>query len=393
MSATRKRGGDCFPMSARMKDRSFTRRDLLATSGLAMAGLALQPNTQASAAADASAGVTIRARLSLNENPFGPSPLAVQAIKDHASSVYHYTDESSASSLAREIAAVEKVPVEQILLGELLEPLGMQLSVDGIAGGEFIYSAPGYMALVDAASQLGGVAKPVPLDARLQNDLPKIAAAVNSHTRAVFVVNPHNPTGTVSDTKTFHQFLTDVSRRTLVIVDEAYLDFMDDFEARTAVTHTRSGEDVIVFRTFGKLYGLAGLQIGYAVAPIKRAQQLRKRGLGFFRSLSSLGVVAATASLRDENFAASTRAKVSAERREWHTMLDQFKVRRADSQGNFVFFETNRPHKTVAEALLSEGVEIGRSFDPYDQWARISIGLPEENKVARNAVTKLLRAS
>jgi histidinol-phosphate aminotransferase len=150
---------------------------------------------------------------------------------------------------------------------------------------------------------------------------------------------------------------------------------------------------VIVFRTFGKLYGLAGLQMGYAVAPLKRAQQLKQRGLGFYRSLSSLGVAAASASLRDKTFAAEARNKVSAERQQWHAMLDRIKARRTDAQGNFVFFETKRPHKLVAEALLREGIEIGRSFDPYNQWARISIGLPEENKMARNAVKKLLESA
>jgi histidinol-phosphate aminotransferase len=374
-----------------MNNRWFTRRDLLATSGLAITGLALPRDASSQSLGHATS--RIRARLSLNENPFGPSPLALQAIKDRASEVFRYTDEASAVLLAQEIAAVEKVSAEQILLGELLEPLGMQLAMEGGAGGEFVYSTPGYTALVDSATPLGGIARPVPLDTHLQNDLPGISAAVNSRTRTVFIVNPHNPTGTVSDAETFHRFLSETSRRTLVIVDEAYLDFMQDFAARTAVSHTRNGEDVIVFRTFGKLYGLAGLQMGYAVAPLKRAQQLKQRGLGFYRSLSSLGVAAASASLRDKTFAAEARNKVSAERQQWHSMLDRIKARRTDAQGNFVFFETKRPHKLVAEALLREGIEIGRAFDPYSQWVRISIGLPEENKMARNAVKKLLESA
>ena len=362
----------------------LSRRAVIAAGPIAMAGFGL-------AATAANSAAPARARLSLNENPFGPSPLAVKAIQSHAAEVARYTDEASASSLALQIAAREKVSVEQIVLGELLEPLGAQLSIEGGPGGEFVYSTPGYTALVDAAAQFGGVAVPVPLDAQMQNDLPRIKAAINERTRAVFLVNPHNPTGTVSDDKAFKEFLADVSRQALVIVDEAYLDFTSDFAARTAVSLTQGGADVMVFRTFGKLYGLAGLQIGYAVVPLKRVQPLRKQGLGFYRSLSSLGVAAASASLRDENFVAQVRNTVSAERRLWHTLLDQMKARYADSRGNFVFFETKRPHKEVAEVLLREGVEIGRSFEPYDQWVRISIGLPNENALAREAVRKLMR--
>jgi len=131
------------------------------------------------------------------------------------------------------IAAREGVPKEQIILGEILEPLGTHLSLQGGPGGEFIYSDPGYTALIDSAVAVGGRAIGVPLNSRLENDLPAITAKVSQRSRAVFLVNPHNPTGIAGDTGQLKAFARTVSRQALVIVDEAYLEFADQFTQRT----------------------------------------------------------------------------------------------------------------------------------------------------------------
>jgi histidinol-phosphate aminotransferase len=112
---------------------------------------------------------------------------------------------------------------------------------------------------VDAVAPGGGVVVGIPLNALLENDLPAIAARVRARTRSIYIVNPHNPTGTVSEAVSFKAFLREMAERTTVIVDEAYLEFEPDFAQKTAVELTRSGANVVVFRTFGKIYGLAGL--------------------------------------------------------------------------------------------------------------------------------------
>lgn len=328
-------------------------------------------------------------RLSLNENPFGPSPLAVAAIRADLDQLARYTGDE-ADTLTALIAAREGVSPEQIVLGEILVPLGLQFGLQGGPGGEFVYSVPGYPALVDAAASVGGVVVGVPLDARLENDLPAIAASVTPRTRAVFLVNPHNPSGTVSDTQAFKAFLRDISRQALVVVDEAYLEFSDDYDARTAVSLTREGENVLVFRTFAKAYGLAGLQIGYAVAPRAVAGLLRSQGLGSPRSLDRLAVAAATASLRDTGYLGRVHAAVTAEREQWNDFFRRHRIEHTASQGNFVYFDARRPAAEVAAALLAKGVIVGREFPPYDTWVRISIGLPEDNARARAAVLDVL---
>jgi histidinol-phosphate aminotransferase len=190
-----------------------------------------------------------RIRLSLNENPFGPSPKAVEAIKADLSDLSRYTGDEL-DTLTDAIAAHENIGQGCIVIGEILDSLGLYLSAQGGPGGEFIYSEPGYTALVDAVAPAGGVVVGVPLNDKLENDLPALAAKVNDKTRAVYLVNPHNPTGTVSDAIQFIDFVRELSRRTFVIVDEAYLEFAPDFAQRTVSGLVREGAQVAVFRTF-----------------------------------------------------------------------------------------------------------------------------------------------
>jgi histidinol-phosphate aminotransferase len=298
-----------------------------------------------------------RIRLSLNENPFGPSPRALEAIKAHLSGLSRYTGDEL-TELTQTIAARENVAAEQVVLGEILDVLGLYLSARGGAGGEFVYSEPGYTALVDAVSPAGGIVVGVPLNDQLQNDLPAIAGKVNGRTRAVYLVNPHNPSGTVSDAAQFIEFVRELSKRTLVIVDEAYLEFTPDFEKRTVAGLVRGGDQVAVFRTFAKIYGLASLAIGYTLASAELAKSVKQLGIGAFFGLNSLSLVAANASLKDEGYIPSVRAKVAAERDAWHELFRTRKVRFTESQGNFVFFDSGRPQQTVSAAR-----HLGAHFD------------------------------
>jgi histidinol-phosphate aminotransferase len=258
--------------------------------------------------------------LALNENPFGPSAAASEAIKADLAGLARYTG-SEVETLTAAIAARENIAANQIVLGENLDVLGLYLSAHGGPGGAFVYSEPGYTALVDAVAPAGGTVIGVPLNQRLENDLPAVAAAVDAATRAVYLVNPHNPSGTVSDTAVFIEAVRELSTRTLVIVDEAYLEFMPDCETRTVAPLVRAGANVAVFRTFSKIYGLASLAIGYTLAPKPLAASLKQIGIGAFFGLSRLSLVAAAASLDDRDYVASVRAKVAAEREAWHALL------------------------------------------------------------------------
>jgi histidinol-phosphate aminotransferase len=369
----------------------FDRRSLINTIVLTLGGFGYSRLlvAQSPSAPSARSGGARPARLSLNENPFGPAPSAIDAVRNELANVYRYTD-TGFDELADLIVAREGVSRQQIVLGEILEPLGTHLSLHGGAGGEFIYSEPGYTALIDSATAVGGVAIGVPLNPQMQNDLSAISARLNQHTRAVFLVNPHNPTGLLSDADQLRSFARAASRQALIIVDEAYMEFAEHYARHTLVDLVRDGHNVIVFRTFAKAFGLAGLDIGYGLVPKPLAQALSARDLNNPHLFNRLAIAAAVASLKDTNYVMDVSMHVAREREKWFQLFRELNVKFTASSGNFVFFETGVAHAHFAATLLERGVDIGRAFPPYDRWARISIGLPEENVVARAAVRELL---
>lgn len=335
-------------------------------------------------------GLRVRVNVSLNESPYGPSPRVAQVLRGNVDRVERYVDDE-AGALIRQIAQLERVPEQNVLLGEVLEPLGLYLGLTGGPGGEFVYSAPGYTALVDAAQPVGGVGIGIPLNDKLENDLAAFRRNVGRRTRAVFLVNPHNPSGTMSEAQAFKTFVSELAKQTLVIVDEAYLEYAENFAARTVADRVRAGENVVVFRTFSKIHGLAGLPLGYALAPAALVDALRKRGVGSPRSLNRLAVLAASTSLSDPEHVTKVRSKVSIERARWREVLQELKLRYSDAHANFVFFESKKPQAEIATALAADGIDIGRAYPPLGSWTRISIGLPAENRLVHNALRKVLR--
>jgi histidinol-phosphate aminotransferase len=367
----------------------LSRRSLLQTSGLALGATFIAPHAPAEPRTADDAGIL---RLNLNENQSGPSPAVPVAITRELNQVFRYADVHAAQAFSEQIAAHERVPAEQIVLGEILGALGLYLGSQGGPGGEFIYSTPGYLALVDAASHVGGVGVGVPLDKSYSNDLSALAARVNSKTRALYLINPHNPTGTVSDDAAFKSFLQETSQHVPVIVDEAYLEYVPGFEHRSAVSLVRDGANVLVFRTFDKIHGLAGLPIGYSIVPRPLAEALRKEGVGDAEALGRLNIAAASAALGDAAHVKQVRESVADERTRWYAVLDELQLPRTQSVASFVFFNAGRPQPALASAFRSRGIEIGRAFPPYDNWARITIGRPEQNTRVQQQLRELLRA-
>ncbi len=347
------------------------------------AGLKAQPSTDS--------GKKPIVQLSLNENPYGPPAGVNQAIEKELRQLARYTG-NEGSELVASIAKHEGVDPDQIITGEILEQLGLYLGLKGGAGGEFIYSVPGYPVLVNAAARVGGRIVAIPLTDQKENDLLAIAGRINERTKAIFLVNPHNPSGTVSDKQAFHTFLHEASQRALVIVDEAYLEFTDDFTGRTAITNLKQGDNVMVFRTFAKAYGLAGLSFGYAVAPKPLAAYLLAQGLGNVHDLNRLSVVSALAALNDNAFIPRVHRTITAERSKWHALLDKLGIRHTDSQANFVYIDLQKPYEEVAARFAKHDIRVGRAFAPYDTWIRITIGLPEENGKAQAVVQRLWSA-
>jgi histidinol-phosphate aminotransferase len=255
------------------------------------------------------------------------------------------------------------------------------------------YSTPGYLALINAAAHVGGIGVPVPLNAQYQNDLVALKSKVNAKTRAIYLINPHNPTGTINDDEAFKNFLRESSQSAVVVVDEAYLEYTSDFTTRSAVSLVREEANVVVFRTFDKIHGLAGMPIGYVLAPRSLADGLRKQGAGDPEGLGRLNLVAASVALADTEHVERTRRAIANERVLWLSALGKLNLPHTDTRTNFVFFDSGRPQPELAAAMRERGVDIGRAHAPYTNRARITIGLPSENLRAQNALRTSLKES
>ena len=287
------------------------------------------------------------------------------------------------------IAKKEGVSDDHILMsagsGDILVSVGMHV---GLAGKEVITADPAYLDVVDAVLNFGGKAVKVPLNARLEYDLPAIEAAITERTGVIYICNPNNPTGTVIPAAELRAFCRRVSKRVTVFVDEAYLDLADDYAGSTMVGLVAEGCDVIVTRTFSKIYALAGQRIGYGLMQPALIEKLRRYNGG--GAINMLGVVAAAASLRDPAHVPTMRAQIKAGRDALVGVIKSLGKEYAVPQGNFVFFKTGMPIKDFGAKMKAENVLIGRPFPPLTDWARISIGLPEEMELCHAALKKVL---
>lgn len=351
---------------------SLSRRELLRISGAlaAGAGLPLAPVARAADGATPPAA-TGPARLSFNENPYGPGPAARAAIAAATGDAWKYAVGEEMALRAR-IAAREGLPQAQVVLGsgssEILH-LAALATISG--GGELLTATPTFSLLADEVRAAGGTVREVPLDARLAFDLPAMRAAVTPATRLVYVCNPNNPTGTRVDGAALRAFIASLPPEVTVLVDEAYLELASSMAEHSAVASVKAGANVVVARTFSKLHGLAGLRIGYALARADLAERIGRRRAS---SLSSLGLAAATASYEDVAFQDESRRQLAEGLALTTQTLRSLGLRYAESHANFVFFDTGAPLARFLGAMRERGFSVGRPFPPYDTWCRVSIG-------------------
>jgi histidinol-phosphate aminotransferase len=332
----------------------------------------LTPNILLGAPNPASSKTTLL-KLDGNENPYGPSPAARRAILASVGEAPRYADETIAT-LTNQLAAHEGVAFSQIVIGagsgELLK-MACLLAVT-TPNAEVVASRPTYEELPVFAQALGLKVNWVAPDAEHRHDLSAMRAAITPLTRLIYVCNPNNPTGTAVTRAALETFIRSVPESCTVIVDEAYIDLVDQPGVATVAALVNDVPNVVVLRTFSKLHGLAGLRIGYAVAPPALAQRLTALSLTW---PNTTGLSAAIASFNDHAFLKTTRAALIGDRAKVHAALDRLGLRRADAQGNFVFFDTGAHLKKFQDGMRAEGIKVGRRFDGYDTWARVTIGL------------------
>lgn len=362
---------------------TLTRRSILHAAPAMLAGATFGSLAGQAHAQVVQPGPAGAARLSANENPYGPGPAAREALQQAIAEGWKYSF-GEEMALKKLIAEREGLTPAHVVLGdgssEILHIAGV---LYGAGGGEIIHAVPTFALVADYARELGGSAQAVPLDTDLVHDLKAMAARVSKQTRLVYICNPNNPTGTLVPGRDIRDFISSLPKDVAVFVDEAYLDLSDDLAEHTAVPRVQAGDNVIVARTFSKLHGLAGLRVGYGLARPDIVQRMERLKLPV---MSTLGLRAAIASYQDQGFQAESRKRIAEGLAITRAALHERKLRYAPPRGNFVFFDTGRPVGQFLAAMRERGFSLGRPFPPYDTWCRVSMGRVEQMQAFAGAV-------
>jgi histidinol-phosphate aminotransferase len=356
-------------------------------SATAAAGSGAEGASSAAAAAAAAAGDGVL-RLDANESPYGPSPAARAALASTVAIANRYAD--GVDALTAAIAARHGVTADHVVLYPGSFGLLSLIAADALrGGGRAVIADPSFgWVIADYAAAIGAGVTKVPLDRGFAHDLDALGVAMTSDTKLVYVCNPNNPTGTIVGAPDLRAFCDRHAGRATVVVDEAYADYVDDpaFGSMDAAVAARS--PIIVVRTFSKLFGLAGLRVGYALAVPAVAARLRKLRTGGDKAwVPAPGAVAALASLDDAAFVAQVRTDNAAVRGALVAALAARGHVVPASHTNFIWLPTPRAG-AIADGLRTRGIRI--SGKPESAGCRITIGLAAEMQRCTTALEQVL---
>jgi histidinol-phosphate aminotransferase len=329
-------------------------------------------------------------KLASNENPLGCSPLAVQAIQAEMNQIGRYPD-GNGFNLKYAIQQKFGFELNRMTLGngsnDILELVARAFIAQGQAA---IYSQHAFAVYPLAVQAVGGVGIEVPAK-NFGHDLDAMAAAITANTKVVFIANPNNPTGTWFGRAEFEQFMAQVPDSVLVVLDEAYVEYVTDADFINGFDYVNQYPNLLVSRTFSKAYGLASLRVGYAIASPDVTNILNRVRQPF--NVNSFALAAAVASLQDEAFVGQSRALNNAGMTQLEAGLTALGLAYIPSKANFIAFDTARPCVPVFNALLQQGV-IVRPVANYGlpTYLRVSIGLESENARFLAALKQVLKA-
>ncbi|WP_020528165.1 pyridoxal phosphate-dependent aminotransferase [Flexithrix dorotheae] len=390
-------------MKAKLNRRDWLRSSLLATGGLGL-GMAsvygATPNAKpfwlnkprVMVKPFAYDKYNLKAKLNANENKFGPSKLALEAITESASigNLYAHYD---VIKLREMLAEKEGVKPEQIILGpgstDLLEKTAVITFRDG--KGNIVSADPTYMSVVRSAKRVGATWKNIPCKTDWSHDLEGMMDAIDDETRLIYICNPNNPTGAITDGKALWDFCAKASEKAPVFVDEAYLDFMEEKDQKSMVGLIAEGKDIILARTFSKIHGMAGLRVGYLVAKEERVESINNI-LRSSYNLSITSLRAAMASIKDEEYLKMSRAKNLEAKGFVYEAFKEMGVEYIPSSTSFIFFKLPVEGEAYMKSMYGQGVGV-RLFDIDDEpWGRVSMGTMEEMELFVPALKKTFEA-
>jgi histidinol-phosphate aminotransferase len=375
-----------------MPDAGMTRRGFGAALGAA-AGAALLEMGGVPRAAEASLALGQSAdmvQLNSNENPYGPSARARRAMTGSQEVAGRYPD-GQEDEVRDALAKLHGVTREQVVLGcGSSDILRMADAAFLSPGRTLIVAEPTFEAVLVYNRVARGEVIKVPLDDAFRHDLQRMAAACDDTTGLVYVCNPNNPTGTIVSGDELSAFLGRVPASVPVLLDEAYHHFVEHTTYRSGFQLLAAHPNLIVVRTFSKIYGLAGMRLGYAVAARDRIAALAR--CASFSNTNTAVLAAGLASLADADHVAKTKRRLNGTRRWLTAQLTADGRRFIPSEANFVMIETGRDVGPLIEAFKGRGILVGRRFPSMPTWLRVSVGTQEEMRAFVAALRAILPA-
>jgi histidinol-phosphate aminotransferase len=362
-----------------MNTMSVSRRKFAQLLGAGAAAVVVRPSlsfakpTQSVATPLAESGNIVR--LSANENPYGPSPKAFQAITESFGLACRYPDEHN-NVLIDKLAKLNGVNHDQILLGdgsgEILKLCAETFTAP--QNGKLVAADPTFEAILNNASANGAEVVKIPLTSTFAHDLPKMLAAAKGG--VIYVCNPNNPTASITPKEELRDFIAKTPRETMILVDEAYFHYANSPDYESVISLVKEHPNLIVSRTFSKIYGMAGLRCGYCVAQKETIERMRRNQM--WDSVNCMALAAATASLDDPDQVTNGKRSTNEAKQFTISELDKIGYKQIPSQANFIMFDCKKPVVPLIKAMKERNVHVGRLFPALPNHMRVTIGKKSE---------------
>jgi len=374
-----------------MNTISVSRRKFAQLLGAGAAAALVRPPlsfaklTQPSATSSTAGGTIVR--LSANENPYGPSPNALKAMTNSFGLSCRYPDEHN-NVLIDKVAKLNGVDHEQILLGDGSGEI-LKLCAETFTGkerGTLVAPDPTFEAILNNAKANGAEVVKVPLNSTFAHDLPKMHAATKSG--LIYICNPNNPTASITPKDELRDFIAKTPRETMILVDEAYFHYADSPDYESVIPLVKEHPNLVVSRTFSKIYGMAGLRCGYCIAQKEAIDRMRSNQM--WDSVNIMALAAASASLDDTDQVPNGQRLNSETKTFVISELQRMGHKTIPSQANFIMFDCKKPVVPLIKTLKERSVHVGRLFPALPNHMRLTIGKKSEMEIFLETFRELM---
>jgi histidinol-phosphate aminotransferase len=323
--------------------------------------------------------------LDKNENPYGVSPKALKSMQENLSKGFRYLNPATTTQLKQKLGDREGLNANNfIITAGSVEVLGITSVFAARHGGSVVCPYPTFPVLPNNCKNLGLELLNVPVANNLNIDLEALKNKVKDDTRLVYLCNPNNPTGTVLEAKALRDFVEEVSKKTMVMVDEAYFEFLN----QSVADMVKTNKNVLISRTFSKVYGFAGIRVGYLIGHADTILEMNKYQTSGFLGVSSISTNAAIAALDDKEFLAMYLERNKAAAAYTVDTLNKMGIRAIPTNANFIFFSIDTYKGDFEQEMKARKILLHGDYKLMNgsKWGRVSVGSMDEMKAFIEAV-------